>query len=199
MTMTSYSTGAAGGIFAPLLVLGALVGLGVGQILHILAPTIVTQPEVFAVVGMAAYFAAIVRAPLTGVILIVEMTGNYWQLLPLMTASFCAYLVAEHLRDLPIYERLLERDLSQSGIEASTEQPMVVEMEVQPESPFEGKMVRELGLPAGCILVACRDEHHSQIPTANTRLAPHMRITAMIAAGADNSLIALRDGCESHE
>ncbi len=199
MTMASYGTGAAGGIFAPLLVLGALIGLGVGQILHILAPTIVTQPEVFAVVGMAAYFAAIVRAPLTGVILIVEMTGNYWQLLPLMTASFCAYLVAEHLRNLPIYERLLERDLSQSGIEASTEQPMVVEMEVQPESPFAGKMVRELGLPAGCILVACRDEHHSQIPTANTRLAPHMRITAMIAAGADNSLIALRDGCETHE
>lgn len=199
MTMASYSTGASGGIFAPLLALGALVGLGVGQIMHILLPGIVTQPEVFAVVGMAAYFAAIVRAPLTGVILIIEMTGNYWQLLPLMTACFCAYLVAESLRDLPIYERLLERDLSKSGIEASPEQPMVVEMEVQPESHFAGKLVRELGLPAGCILVACRDEHHSQIPTANTRLTPHMRVTAMIAPGSDNSLVALRDGCEAHQ
>jgi CIC family chloride channel protein len=147
---------------------------------------------------MAAYFAAIVRAPLTGVVLILEMTGNYWQLLPLMTACFCAYLVAEHLRDLPIYERLLERDLSRSGIESSPEQPMVVEMEVQPESPFAGKLVRELGLPAGCILVACRDTHHNQIPTANTRLTPHMRVTAMIAPGSDNSLVALRDGCEAH-
>ena len=198
MTMASYSTGASGGIFAPLLALGALIGLAVGQVAHLLFPSIITQPEVFAVVGMAAYFAAIVRAPLTGVILIIEMTGNYWQLLPLMTACFCAYLVAENLRDLPIYERLLERDLSHSGIEASPQQPMVVEMEVQPESPFAGKLVRELGLPTGCILVACRDQHHSQIPTANTRLTPHMRVTAMIEPGSDNSLVALRDGCEAH-
>ena len=199
MTMASYSTGAPGGIFAPLLALGAMIGLGVGQLMHLLLPTVVTQPEVFAVVGMAAYFAAIVRAPLTGVILILEMTGNYWQLLPLMTACFCAYLVAEHLQDVPIYERLLERDLKRHGIQAPPEQPMVVEVEVQPESPFAGKMVRELGLPAGCILVTCRDGHRSQIPTADTRLVPHMRLTAMISPGADNSLLALRDGCETHE
>jgi CIC family chloride channel protein len=167
--------------------------------MHILMPTIVTQPEVFAVVGMAAYFAAIVRAPLTGVVLIIEMTGNYWQLLPLMTASFCAYLVADYLQDVPIYERLLERDLKRSGIQASPEQPMVVEVEVQPGSPFAGKLVRELGLPAGCILVSVRDEHRSHIPTANTRLAPHMRVTAMISPGAENSLLALREGCEPHQ
>ena len=199
MTMTSYGTSAPGGIFAPLLALGALIGLGLGQLMHFLLPTIVTQPEVFAVVGMAAYFAAIVRAPLTGVILIVEMTGNYWQLLPLMTACFCAYMVAEHLRDLPIYERLLERDLMKNGIPAKVEQPMVVEMEVQPGAVFEGKMVRELGLPAGCILVECRMDHHRIIPTAATRLAAHMRLTAMIAPHADNSLTALRDGCEACE
>jgi CIC family chloride channel protein len=199
LTMASYGSGAPGGIFAPLLALGALIGLAVGQTAQWLMPSVITQPEVFAVVGMAAYFAAIVRAPLTGVVLIVEMTGNYWQLLPLMTACFCAYLVAEHLQDVPIYERLLERDLKRSGIQASPEQPMVVEIEVQPGSPFAGKTVRELGLPAGCILVSCRDEHLSQIPTANTRLAPHMRVTAMIAPGADNSLLALRDGCEAHE
>lgn len=199
MTMASYSTGAPGGIFAPLLVLGSLIGLGVGQVMHLLMPTLVTQPEVFAVVGMAAYFAAIVRAPLTGVVLILEMTGNYWQLLPLMTACFCAYLVAEHLQDIPIYERLLERDLSRSGIQPSAEQPIVVEVEVQPGSSFAGKMVRELGLPAGCILVACRNEHHSFIPTAATRITPHMRLTAVIAPDADNSLLALRDGCEARE
>jgi CIC family chloride channel protein len=198
MSMTSTSTGTAGGIFAPMLVLGALAGMGVGQVLHLLLPTVVTQPEIFAVVGMSAYFAAIVRTPLTGIILIVEMTGNYEQLLPLLTASLCAYLVAEHLHDLPLYERLLRRELAKSGIEAHPQQPMVVEMMVQPESPFAGKMVRELGLPAGCILVACQDEHHSQIPTASTRLTPHMRVTAMISPGADNSLVALRDGCEAH-
>ncbi len=53
---------------------------------------------------MAAYFAAIVRAPLTGIMLIIEMTGNYSQMLPLLVACFCAYAVAEFLKDLPIYE-----------------------------------------------------------------------------------------------
>ena len=82
LTTTNYGSGAPGGIFAPLLVLGALLGLATGQIAHILLPAIVPTPAVFAVVGMAAYFAAIVRAPLTGIMLIVEMTGSYSQLLP---------------------------------------------------------------------------------------------------------------------
>lgn len=197
MTLTSYGSGAPGGIFAPLLALGALIGSAIGQTAHLLVPGIVDRPEIFAVVGMAAYFSAIVRAPLTGVVLILEMTGNYWQLLPLITACFCAYLVAEQLRDLPIYERLLERDLLNSGIDTPVEKPIVVEMEVAPGARFEGKMVRELGLPAGCILVQCRVDHQQWVPTATTRLSPHMRITAMISPNAENSLTLLRDGCEA--
>src|SRR5690606_31857195 len=67
LTISSYATGTAGGIFAPMLVLGALLGLALGQIAHAIVPTIVPEPAVFAVVGMAAYFTAIVRAPLTGI------------------------------------------------------------------------------------------------------------------------------------
>ena len=115
LSISSYATGAAGGIFAPLLALGALIGLGVGQLAHQLAPAAVPEPAVFAVVGMAAYFTAIVRAPLTGIVLIVEMTGNYEQMLPLLVTCFCAYAVAEGLKDIPIYEALLERDLSRAG------------------------------------------------------------------------------------
>ena len=59
-----------GGIFAPLLVLGSLLGLAIGQIAHNVSPEVVPIPAVFAVVGMAAYFTAIVRAPLTGIMLI---------------------------------------------------------------------------------------------------------------------------------
>ena len=65
LTMTSYSTGAPGGIFAPMLGLGALLGLAVGDIAARVAPGVIPHPELFAVVGMAAYFAAVVRAPLT--------------------------------------------------------------------------------------------------------------------------------------
>ncbi|RIK38030.1 MAG: H(+)/Cl(-) exchange transporter ClcA [Chloroflexi bacterium] len=197
LTMTSYGTGAPGGIFAPLLVLGALIGSAVGQIAHLVLPDVVARPEIFAVVGMAAYFAAIVRAPLTGVVLILEMTGNYWQLLPLITACFSAYLVADLLRDLPIYERLLERDLVRSGIDPLSDKPIVVELEVNPGARFEGKLVRELGLPSGCILVQCRLDHQEWVPTATTRLTAHMRITAMLSRRVENGLTLLRDGCET--
>jgi len=111
LTVSSYGTGAPGGIFAPLLVLGALIGLGIGQAAHLVSPSLVPIPAAFAVVGMAAYFVAVVRAPLTGIVLITEMTGTYSYMLPLLVSCFCAYSVAEYLRQAPIYESLLERDL----------------------------------------------------------------------------------------
>jgi CIC family chloride channel protein len=111
LTMASYGCGAPGGIFAPLLVLGSEIGLGVGKLGHWLFPVAMDHPETFAVVGMAAYFAGIVRAPLTAVVLIVEMTGNDSLVLPLLVASLTAYGVADFLGDRPIYEALLERDL----------------------------------------------------------------------------------------
>ena len=196
LTTTSYGTGAPGGIFAPLLVLGALFGLAIGQIAHNLAPAVVPIPAVFAVVGMAAYFTAIVRAPLTGIMLIVEMTGNYSQMLPLLVSCFCAYAVAELLKDLPIYEALLERDLRRGGDGMLLKQPVVVDFTIQTDAPFAGLEVRSLGLPAGCILVRCADGKREWVPKANTRLVPHMRITAVIAPEASTGFEILRKGCE---
>ena len=195
LTMVSYGTGAAGGIFSPLLVLGALLGLGVGHIAHSLTPSIATEPALFAVVGMAAYFTAIVRAPLTGILLITEMTGSYEQMLPLLASSFCAYATAEFLKSLPIYEALLEHDLKRGGIGLMRTEPIVVEFEVEDRSPFAGKVVRELGLPEGCVLVRCYALGREWVPTANTRLELHMRITAVIAPEAEGALELLRAGC----
>jgi chloride channel protein, CIC family len=199
LSMGSYSTGAPGGIFAPLLVLGALIGLGVGDIAHLIAPRLVPIPAIFAVVGMAAYFTAIVRAPLTGIVLILEMTGNYTQMLPLLVACFCAYVVAEGLNELPIYENLLQRDLLRGGALPDPTDPVVLELEVEPGAPFAGKLVRELGLPPGCILVSCREGSHEWVPTATTRLTPYVRITAVVAPEAKGAVEVLRHGCESAE
>ncbi len=199
LSMASYGTGAPGGIFAPLLVLGALIGLAVGKITHHIAPQLAPIPAVFAVVGMAAYFTAIVRAPLTGIVLIVEMTGDYAQMLPLLAACFCAYAVAEICRSLPIYESLLERDLVNGGTHHSVSEPIVVEMEVEPGSPFAGRTIRELGLPPGCILVNLRTETRELVPTASARLESHMRITAVISPEATGAMAALRKGVESKE
>lgn len=199
LSMVSYGTGAPGGIFAPLLVLGALLGLGVGEAAHSLFPHLVPIPALFAVVGMAAYFTAIVRAPLTGIVLIIEMTGNYAQMLPLLVACFCAYLVAEALGELPLYERLLERDLMRNGAHPDPKEPLVLELEVEQGSPFDGRKVRDLGLPAGCILVCCREGGREWLPTADTALEAHVRVTALIAPEALGAVKALRTGCDAAE
>ncbi len=111
LTMVSYSSGAAGGIFAPLLVLGALGGLwfgaGVEQVMGVAG----MSPQVFCVLGMGALFTAIVRAPLTGIILMIELTGTYGFMLPLLVSCLCAYGVAEAMGNTPIYEALRQRSM----------------------------------------------------------------------------------------
>ena len=197
LTITSYGSGASGGIFSPLLALGALFGLALGQIAHYYVPAIAPEPGTFAVVGMAAYFAAIVRAPLTGVVLIVEMTGDYQLMLPLLISCFCAYSVAELMKDLPIYEALLERDLISDGTQTAIKEPMVFDLEVEPGSLFAGRDVQSLKLPPGCLLVRCVDCGKEFVPKASTRLEAHMRITAIIAPEAAESLEMLRRGCKA--
>lgn len=109
LTMQSYGSGAAGGIFAPLLVLGALGGLAFGHIAQFAAPGWVSHPETFAVIGMGGLLTAIVRAPMTGIVLMIELTGSYEFMLPLLACCLVAYTVAEAWRDVPIYEALRAR------------------------------------------------------------------------------------------
>lgn len=105
----SYAAATPGGLFAPMLVLGAVAGLGLGHIYALLLPEVVTDPEVFALLGMAAIFAGVVRAPLTGIVLVIEMTGASTLLLPLLTSSFAALFVVERLGIDPIYASLGRR------------------------------------------------------------------------------------------
>ena len=196
LTISSYGTGVAGGIFSPLLALGALFGLAIGQIAHFYTPAIVPEPGVFAVVGMAAYFSAIVRAPLTGVVLIIEMTADYQLMLSLLVSCFCAYAVAELLKDLPIYEALLERDLVRNDTSIRMREPMVVDFRIEPNALFAERKVKSLGLPPGCLIVRCVKGGVEFVPTAETRLEDHMRITAIIAPEASTSLTLLRNGCK---
>ncbi len=118
LTMVSYSSGAAGGVFAPLLGLGALGGLLFGAGVHALplAGSPELTPEIFCVLGMGAMFTAIVRAPLTGIVLMIEMTGTYAFMLPLLVSCLVAYGVAEAMGNTPIYEalRLRSRPVAQA-------------------------------------------------------------------------------------
>jgi CIC family chloride channel protein len=113
-TMISYGSGAPGGIFAPMLALGTLFGMWFGHFTHVWFPDLVAHPGIFAVAGMGALFSATVQAPLTGIILTIEMTGNYAQILPLILTCMVATLVAQGLGGKPIYTVLLQRTLEQA-------------------------------------------------------------------------------------
>lgn len=105
----SYAAGTPGGLFAPLLVIGAAFGALCGAIVHDLAPTLAPQPLAFALVGMAAFFTAVVRAPLTGIVLVVEMTATTTLLVPMLAACFAAAAAATCVRSEPIYDTLRTR------------------------------------------------------------------------------------------
>jgi CIC family chloride channel protein len=102
----SYAAGTPGGLFAPMLVLGAQSGLVLGTLFCRWFPYLAERPAAFAVVGMAAFFTAVVRAPLTAIILVTEMTGSFTLLLPMLLACFAAMIVPNLLGDPPIYDRL---------------------------------------------------------------------------------------------
>jgi chloride channel protein, CIC family len=102
----SYAAGTPGGLFAPIMTLGALLGVGIGTGFQYLAPELVPQPLAFALAGMATFFTATVRAPLTGIVICLEMAGNYVMFFPMLVACLAAYLVAEILHDVPIYDAL---------------------------------------------------------------------------------------------
>ena len=109
-TVTSYSSGGAGGIFAPALFMGGMLGGAVGY----LDVTVFHHPAdsigAFAVVGMGAVFAGIVRAPMTSILIIFEMTGGYGLVLPMMIANMSAFALARYWRHTPVYEALLKQD-----------------------------------------------------------------------------------------
>ena len=114
--LVRYSLGAAshsaftpGGLFAPVLLLGAQLGLLCGTIAHAALPGLAIDPITFAVVGMAAFFVGVVRAPVTGIVLVIEMTGAFTSLLPMLAAVFGAMLAGQWLGSAPIYDALRSR------------------------------------------------------------------------------------------
>jgi len=110
-TLLSFGSGAPGGVFAPTLALGTLFGMLFGLAAQQLFPEIVSDAGTFAIAGMGGLFAATVRAPITGILLVIEMTSNYEMILPLIVTCLGATMVAQSLGGRPIYTQLLERTM----------------------------------------------------------------------------------------
>ena len=109
-TVCSYSSGGSGGIFAPSLFMGGMLGGAVGYIDVTLFHHSADAIGAFAVVGMGAVFAGIVRAPMTSILIVFEMTGGYGLVVPLMIANMSAFALARHWRPMPVYDALLAQD-----------------------------------------------------------------------------------------
>lgn len=107
-TMMSAGTGSPGGLFAPALYIGGMLGGAIGVIVQHILPS--SHAGAFALVGMGAAFAGIIRAPVTSIIIIFEMTNNYSIILPLMIANILSYAIATRLSPEPIYDALLLQD-----------------------------------------------------------------------------------------
>jgi chloride channel protein, CIC family len=106
----SYGSGNAGGIFGPSLFLGAMLGGAVGTVAHNYFPGYVAAPGAYALVGMGAAFAGVIRAPMTSVVMIFEITRDYAVIVPLMISNLVSYFIASRIQKAPIYEVLAEQD-----------------------------------------------------------------------------------------
>jgi CIC family chloride channel protein len=144
---TSYASGNAGGIFGPSLFLGAMVGGSVGTVAHHFFPLVTAAPGAYALVGMGAVFAGVVRTPMTSVLIIFEMTQDYAVIVPLMIANLVSLFVASLLQHEPIYEALAVQDgihLPSSGTRRRLDQYTVAGIMKEPAFLLEGSIsVRE--------------------------------------------------------
>lgn len=115
-TILCFSSGAAGGLFTPMLTLGTLFGLAFGMLASEVFPNVIDNPMIYAVAGMGALFAATVRAPMTGIILVVEMTDSYNMILPLLVTCLGATFIAQLLGGKPLYAELLALSLNKNNM-----------------------------------------------------------------------------------
>jgi len=122
-TVVSYSSGNAGGIFGPSLYIGAMAGGAAGVIVHQIAPFPTADPGAYALVGMGTLFAGIIRAPMTSVFMIFEITQDYQILVPLMVANMLSFVISRRYQPVPVYHALLHQDgihLPSPGLQAGT-------------------------------------------------------------------------------
>lgn len=173
-SMLSYGSGAPGGIFFPLLVIGSLTGALLGH--FCVASFGLEEGYVinFMLLGMAGMFAGVVRAPVTGIILVLEMSGSLTQLVGLTMTAAMAVMVADALGSEPIYDSLLKvMDGGCSNAE-KCEEHHIIELSVPMSSPLAFMPVRDFSWPDECLVVSVirgsRDK--AEIPKGNTVIMP---------------------------
>lgn len=186
LLMICFGSGLPGGIFFPLLVLGSLSGHAFGAALAsagLLDPKYVL---VLSLVAMTGHFSAIVRAPLTGILLVSEMTGSFANMLPLGLAALVAYLVAEAFRSEPIYESLqaqLPLDSETDPVVTASER-MIMEFVVEDDSRAADAAIADIAWPAHFIIVAVRRGSGELTPNGGLQIKSGDYLVAMFPKSA---------------
>ncbi|MGL5822712.1 MAG: ClC family H(+)/Cl(-) exchange transporter [Sarcina sp.] len=172
-TIFCFGSGIPGGIFFPLLVLGGVIG----DIFGIIICHAIGLPNIFIlnfiILAMAGNFASIVKAPITGMVLIMEMTGSFQHLLALSIVVIVSYTVSDLLKMEPIYETLLDRLLVRIGYkkgEIVSSNKALLESVVEVGSRIEGKLVKDIHLPDCCLLVSIKRGEKEIIPRGYTKI-----------------------------
>ncbi len=170
----SFGPGCPGGIFFPLLVIGGFIGGAFSTTFTEVFGITDVYLNNFVLIAMAGYFAAIVKAPLTGIILLFEMSGTLNNLLTLTTVSVVAYIVATLLGSKPIYESLLDSFLAGRGgsteNEDNVKQKILTNFVVKKGSKPDGAMIKEIDWPDHCLMVSVQRGTEELIPKGSTRL-----------------------------
>ena len=179
--ITCFGSGAPGGIFFPLLVIGCLIGglFGHGAVTYLnLDPIYINN---FILLAMAGYFTAIVRAPVTGIILIFEMTGSLSHLLSITIVTIVAYVVADLMKSKPIYESLLENLLKKRNlpIPKGVGEKVLLDFMIHVDSYLDNHLIKDIDWPNHCLIVALRRDGQEFIPHGDTYLKASDNIIIM--------------------
>jgi H+/Cl- antiporter ClcA len=184
-SMVCFCSGAPGGIFFPLLVLGSLAGCIWGE----LAVIIFGVPREiiinFMLMGMAGMFAGVVRAPITGVILVMEMSGSLTQMAGITITACAATLIANLVKSKPIYDSLLE---SYIGKEEAKGDIDIIEHLITLHSSMAGSTVSSLRLPKDCLIISINRGLEKIIPKGSTVLQAGDLIHIASPEGSKDSL-----------
>lgn len=123
-TSLSFVSGTPGGMFAPALFIGAMLGGAVGGVEHHFFPWLTGGVGAYALVGMGTLFAGFLRAPMTSVFMVLEVSGNYSIILPVMISNAIAYLISRHYQPTPLFDLLSRQDgMDLPSMEERREQP----------------------------------------------------------------------------
>ncbi len=171
-TALSFGSGVPGGIFLPMLVLGALAG-GVFSHIVIAVGVDISAYEVnFIVFAMAAYFSAVVKAPITGSILIMEMTGSFQHMMALICVSMAAYVAVDMAKGRAVYDALLCRSLNKHARikKVLRYKRVIIERVVGNGSNADGKCIKFIEWPKHSLIIDIRRGEEEIVPDGETRL-----------------------------